>query len=177
MRIIGGKYRGKKLPVSSKLDLRPTTDFAKESLFNLVQNKIDLEGVSFVDLFSGTGNISFELMSRGADRGIMVDISLSSFKYREKVLRSFDFKNVRNLKSDVLKFLRNQDRQYDLIFADPPYNYPHHERIIEDVFQHQLLKADGLLIIEHPQEYTFEKMPHFIEHRRYGRVNFSFFKP
>lgn len=176
MRIVGGKYRGKKLPYSAKMDLRPTTDFAKESLFNLLNNKIDLEGISFLDLFSGTGNISYELISRGAGLGTCVDISAPSFKYRKGVIETMDFEELKSLKMDVFKFMRSSKRKFDLVFADPPYDLSQIPELPDLVFQHALLKADGLFVLEHPEDHTFGGHPHFSEHRRYGRVNFTFFK-
>ncbi|NNK80406.1 MAG: 16S rRNA (guanine(966)-N(2))-methyltransferase RsmD, partial [Flavobacteriales bacterium] len=153
MRIIGGKYRGKKLPVSNKLDLRPTTDFAKESLFNLLMNRKDIHDIHFLDIFSGTGNISYELISRGASSGRCVDISLASHKYREKLIAILDMKGeLRSIKSEGLKFLRRTTDSYDIIFADPPYNYEHIHEIPRIVFQRELLKANGLLILEHSED-------------------------
>jgi 16S rRNA (guanine(966)-N(2))-methyltransferase RsmD len=175
LRIIGGKYRGKKLPVSNKLDLRPTTDFAKESLFNLLLNRIALEGIHFLDIFAGTGNISYELMSRGALSGRCVDISVSSHKYRERLIENIGMPGLRSIRSEGLKFLKATTHKYDLIFADPPYDYEHIHKIPDLVFQRGLLKANGLLVLEHSEEHTFDEDPHFAEHRRYGRVNFTFF--
>jgi len=175
MRIISGKYRGKKLRPPQIPNLRPTTDYAKESLFNLLGNRIDLEDIRFLDLFAGTGNISFELMSRGAEGGLCVDISLASDKYRHRMIKEMGLKGLRSVKSEAFKFIRNCPEQFDLIFCDPPYDLKRLQDIPEAIFTSSLLKEDGLLVVEHPEEHTFGRTPHFQEHRRYGRVNFSFF--
>ena len=176
MRIIGGKYRGKKLPISTKLDLRPTTDFAKEGLFNVLNNLVDIEDARFLDLFAGTGNISYELISRGASGGMAVDISQGSHKYRERFKLEMSFDGLTNIRSEVLRFVRNHSSKFDLIFADPPYDFEKYDELVESVFQNQLLKADGVFVLEHPEEHTFEIVPQHIDSRKYGRVHFSFFK-
>ena len=175
MRIVGGIYKGRKLPVSSKLDLRPTTDFAKESLFNLLNTRKNLHAIEFLDLFSGSGGIAFELISRGAERGTCVDNTSSSYDYRDRIMNQLGIKGIRNLKADVFKFLPRCSTKFDLIFADPPYD---HERLVDLpdlIFDLDLLLEGGLFVLEHPEEHTFGKHPKFSEHRRYGRVNFSFF--
>jgi 16S rRNA (guanine(966)-N(2))-methyltransferase RsmD len=176
VRIIGGSRRGKVLPAFDKLNLRPTTDFAKESLFNILQHKTDLEDCYFLDLFAGTGSISYELMSRGAGGGILVDISNGSFRYRAKVLESLPWPSLKNRRADVFQFLRNCEETFDIIFADPPYDLSNLAEIPELIFQYELLKPGGLFILEHPESHTFGKAPHFLEHRKYGTVNFSFFQ-
>jgi len=137
---------------------------------------MDLEQIYFLDLFSGTGSISYELMSRGATKGQAVDIALASHKYRQRFIQQMEFDGLRSIQSEGLRFLRQTTTAYDLIFADPPYDFPKYENIVELVFQNELLKPQGILVLEHPEEHTFERRPYFVEHRRYGRVNFSFFK-
>lgn len=176
MRIIGGSRRGKVLPAFDKLNLRPITDFAKESLFNILQNKIDLDGCRFLDLFAGTGGISYELMSRGAEGGIMVDLSNGSFRYREKVLDSLPWPSLKNRRADVFQYIKNCEETFDLIFADPPYDMSNLVELPDLIFQYGLLKPAGLFILEHPESHTFGKAPYFLEHRKYGAVHFSFFQ-
>lgn len=175
MRIVGGKYKGRKLPVSSKLDLRPTTDFAKESLFNLLRSRKDLSDIQFLDLFSGTGNISFELLSRGAASGTCVDISGASKSYRQAIISQLNIETLQNVKADVFKFIPRCKGEFDLVFADPPYDMIQLAELPSLIFDNKLLVENGLLVLEHPEEHTFGQHPHFSEHRRYGRVNFSFF--
>lgn len=175
MRIVGGKYKGRKLPVSSKLVLRPTTDFAKESLFNLLLTRKELNDLEFLDLFSGTGSISFELMSRNAKGGTCVDVSSASQDYRNRIAEQLGIEGMRNIKSDVFKFINRCSSQFDLIFADPPFGLERLTDLPDLIFDHQLLRAGGVFVLEHPEEHTFGQHPKFTEHRRYGRVNFSFF--
>ena len=176
MRIIGGSRRGKVLPSFDKLDLRPTTDFAKESLFNILQHRIALDGIHFLDLFAGTGGISFEFMSRSAQSGVMVDISPGSQRYRVKILEQIGWDDLQSIRSDVFKFIKTCSGSFDIIFADPPFDLPELLEIPDLIFQHGLLKPDGRLILEHHERATFGKHPHFEEHRKYGAVNFTFFK-
>ena len=161
--------------MSTQLDLRPTTDFAKESLFNLLHTRKDLNDIEFLDLFSGTGSISFELMSRNAKEGTCVDLSSASQEYRNRIIDQLGIEGIRNMKSDVFKYLGRCSSQFDLIYADPPYG---HERLIDLpdlIFDHDLLREGGVFVLEHPEEHTFGQHPKFTEHRRYGRVNFTFF--
>ncbi len=175
MRIISGRFRGKKLRPPSNLTLRPTTDFAKESLFNLLQNKIELEGIHFLDLFAGTGNISYELISRGAGSGFCVDISLASHKFRQRMIKELDCRELKSIKTEAFRFVRNMDDRFDFIFADPPYDMEDLPKLPQAIFTSGLLKPDGLMVIEHPENHTFDDSEGFVEQRNYGRVNFSFF--
>lgn len=175
MRIIGGIHKGKKLPISNKLDLRPTTDRARESLINLLRNKIDFEDIRFLDLFSGTGAVSYELISLGAGAGVCVDISQTSHRYRSAMIEELGRPDLKNIKADVFKFCRRSQQSFDLVFADPPYAHPDLAKLPDLIFECGLLKADGLFVLEHPEEHTFGKHSHFDSHRKYGRVNFSFF--
>lgn len=175
MRIVGGKYKGRRLPVSSKLDLRPTTDFAKEALFNLLRSRKDITDTRFLELFSGTGSISFELLSRGAASGVCVDITAASHKYRAQIMSVLEIDSLQSIKSDVFRYLSRAAGQYDLIFADPPYDLERLPELPRLILDQGLLLPDGLLILEHPEEHSFGQDPNFVEHRKYGRVNFSFF--
>lgn len=175
MRIVGGKYKGRRLPVSSKLDLRPTTDFAKESLFNLLVTRKDLSEIRFLDLFSGTGNISFELLSRGASHGTCVDIVPATHAYRNRIMSELGIDELQSIKSDVFKYLSRCSSTFDLIFADPPYDFERLTDLPDIIFDTDLLSDDGIFILEHSEQHTFGQHPKFSEQRRYGRVNFTFF--
>jgi len=176
MRIIGGARRGKVLPRFDDPHLRPTTDFAKEALFNILQHRMVLEDIHFLDLFAGTGGISYEFMSRGAHSGVMVDLSISSQKYRVKILQGMGWDTLFSIRTDAFKYVKTCRDSFDLIFADPPFDLPDLDKIPDMIFQEELLKEDGIFVLEHPEKITFGKHPMFDEHRKYGAVNFSFFK-
>lgn len=173
MRIIGGIHKGKTINVKKGLDVRPTTDFAKEALFNILANKIDFENLEVLDLFSGTGNIAFEFASRGANVSC-VDKNYECTGFISFTARNLNL-NISVLKSDVFKFLKANSQKYDLIFADPPYDLENIPEIHQLIFQNNLLKEGAWLIIEHGPATKLNELPHFIEHRKYGNVNFSFF--
>ncbi|MGZ3930341.1 MAG: RsmD family RNA methyltransferase [Bacteroidia bacterium] len=173
MRIIGGQYRGKTIHPPKGLVLRPTTDFAKEALFNILNNKLDLENAAALDLFCGTGNISFELASRGATVK-SVDKNFACIRFISEAAKSMNMP-IAVTKSDVFKYLENENGTFDIIFADPPYDLENIEGIHARVMKRNLLKAGGWLIIEHGPKTDLSQCPHFREHRSYGHVNFSFF--
>ena len=175
MRIIGGKLRGLRFTPPSSLPVRPTTDMAKEALFNILNNQIDFDGLKVLDLFSGTGNISMEFASRGAEEVISVDSAISCIKYLKELAKQNKIDNITTFKADVFTFLKEETDSFDLIFADPPYDMPQIPQIAEHVFEKGLLKPDGLLIIEHPSTKKLDNHPNFIEQRKYGYSSFSFF--
>jgi len=177
MRIISGKYKGKRLVAPKKLPVRPTTDFAKEGLFNILNNKIQFDEVSLLDLFSGTGNISYEFASRGADEITSVDAHYGCVKYINQTSEELDF-SIKTVKSDVFKYLKTTPFTFDVIFADPPYaiKQSEFEDIIKKVFERKLLNPAGLLIIEHSKHTDLSKAAHFVDARRYGGSIFSFFE-
>ncbi|HEY0055968.1 MAG TPA: RsmD family RNA methyltransferase [Pedobacter sp.] len=177
MRIIGGKLKGLRFFPPSNLPVRPTTDMAKEALFNILNNVIDFDGLKVLDLFSGTGNISMEFASRGAIEVISVDNDIGCITYLKELAKQHRTDNITTFKADVFKFLKEEPESFDLIFADPPYDMPQIPQIAEHVFVKKLLKPDGLLIIEHPSTKKLDNHPNFVEQRKYGYSSFSFFNP
>lgn len=176
MRIIGGKYKGRAIKTPRDLPVRPTTDFAKEALFNILNNRMDLDGIRVLDLFSGTGNISLEFASRGAVSVEAIDKNSRCAAFLRSEAAKLDLP-VHTVKEDVFRFLGHGTSAYDLIFADPPYDLAGIEKIPELVFGKSLLKDGGILIVEHGPSTRLQELPHFTEHRKYGNVNFSFFGP
>lgn len=174
MRIIGGSLKGRTIKLPKDLQLRPTTDFAKEGLFNVLSNKIDFEEVSVLDLFSGTGHISLEFASRGCKNCIAVDKNFKCVGFLRAVSNELKL-NINATKSDVFEFLRSCNSKFDLIFADPPYDHEEIAVIHQLVFEKKLLNENGLLIIEHGPKTHLEELRGFDRQRKYGNVNFSFF--
>ena len=178
MRIIGGRLKGKTILPPQGYKARPTTDFAKENLFNvLCNNYIDFEeGVTALDLFAGTGSISIELVSRGCDRVISIEKDPQHLAFISQIMREVKTDKCFPMRADVFKYIERCHEQFDFIFADPPYALKDLESIPSRIFEKGLLKEDGLLVLEHGKDNHFEEDPHFIERRVYGSVNFSFFK-
>jgi 16S rRNA (guanine966-N2)-methyltransferase len=175
MRIINGTHQGKIIKVPKGLPVRPTTDFAKEALFNILNSKLYFEDVEFLDLFSGTGHISLEVASRGGKNITSVDNDFKCVSFLKAISKDFKF-NINTIKADVFDFLKASKLSYDLIFADPPYNLENIQHIHTLVFENKLLKENGVLIIEHGPKTTLQTLTHFTQHRKYGNVNFSFFE-
>ena len=176
MRIISGTHKGKVIFPDKNFRARPTTDFAKENLFNVLNNYIDIEEAVVLDLFSGTGSISYEFASRGAER-ISVELNYNHYSFIKKTIVQLGFKNINVFKTDVFiacKKLKGQS--FDIIFADPPYDLEKIMDIPAAIFDNELLAPDGLAIIEHPGTVDFSSAPFFSEHRQYGSVNFSIFR-
>lgn len=176
MRIISGKNKGKRLLAPASLPVRPTTDFAKESLFNILNNYFYFDQIKTLDLFAGTGNISFEFASRGCEQITAVDSHLGCVKFIEKISAELSF-NIHAVKSDVYAFLERNQAVYDVIFADPPYDFSADafEKIIHSVFEKKILSEDGFLIIEHSKHTELEHLPYFNFSKKYGGNIFSFF--
>jgi len=176
LRIVGGTYRGRKIEVSKGFDGRPTTDFAREALFNILANHFDFEEIRVLDLFSGTGSISFEFASRGCREIDLVDINSRSVRFIARVAAELQMQQIHPVRMDVFRFLSICKKQYHLIFADPPYDLINLEEIPDKVFQHQLLIDGGWFILEHSRTHHFHHHSLFHEERNYGSVHFSFFR-
>ena len=172
MRIIAGTHKGRKIDPKNNLNVRPTTDRAKEALFNIIESRYFFTEKNMLDLFSGTGNIAFEFASRGVDWVMAVDNNPNCVESIRSISKYFKL-NVNTVQSDGLKYAQNCQEQFNFIFADPPYNYKYHKELKEMIISRNLVKEDGLLIIEHDKETTFDDKN--VETRKYGTVHFSLF--
>lgn len=177
MRIIGGKYKGRRINPSSDFKARPTTDFAREGLFNILNNRVDFESVNVLDLFSGTGSISYEFASRGAPVVHLAEKDKGHISFIRKMVSEMDLTTVKPIHIDVKAYLRACKFKYDIVFADPPFELPWLNTIPDLVISAGILKDDGFFVLEHPKNSTFISHKYFVEHRNYGGVNFSFFRP
>ena len=177
MRIISGKNRGKRLIAPQKLPVRPTTDFAKEALFNILNNHYYFDEISVLDLFSGTGNISYEFASRGCQDITSVDGHSGCVQFIKKTAKELDFP-ITPLKMDVYEYLKREHRAYDIIFADPPYDFSIEQlaEIVELCFEKSLVAEEGMLIIEHSKHTDLSELPRFSYDKKYGGSVFSFFE-
>lgn len=175
MRIIRGRYQRRQIIAPGNLPVRPTTDMAKESLFNILENYMDFENVTALDLFAGTGNISYELVSRDCPKVTAVDQDFGCVKFIRETALKLDMKELVPVRSDVFRFLANHPMKYDLIFADPPYDCQRYDELVSLVFDNNLLTNEGLFVLEHDKYVHFEEHPHFMDQRHYGKVNFTFF--
>ena len=178
MRIITGIYKGRHFDVPHTFKARPTTDFAKENLFNVLQGYIDLEDSTALDLFSGTGSITLELLSRGCREVVSVekDRDHSNFIRQcvEKLNIAAEGQTHRLIRGDVFKYMKSCKQQFDFIFADPPYSMDGIDTIPQMALP--LLQPEGLLVVEHGKQNDFSQLPQFLDHRQYGSVNFSIFR-
>ena len=176
MRIIGGKYKGRRINPPAGFKARPTTDFAREALLNILTNRLDFEKVTILDLFSGTGSMSYEFASRGAAEVHLVEKDSVHVNGIRKIIREFGFENIRPIHIDVKAYLRTCRTKYDMVFADPPYDLSWLKEIPDMVLNSGVMKQGAFFILEHPRNMSFSDHPGFFEHRHYGGVNFSFFK-
>lgn len=176
MRIITGKYKGRHFDVPRSFKARPTTDFAKENIFNVMNGYIDFEDCTALDLFAGTGSISLELLSREAKTVVSVEMDRDHANFIRQCLKKIDDENCMLIKGDVFRFLKSCKQKFDFIFADPPYALPNLPTIPDLIFEHDLLAEDGVFVFEHGKDNDFSSHPRFKEHRSYGSVNFSIFK-
>ncbi len=175
MRIITGIYKGRHFDIPRTFKARPTTDFAKENIFNVLMQYVDFDGATALDLFSGTGSISLELVSRGCQQVVSVELDRDHHRFIQQCLQKLNCKVCIPIRGDVFRFLKSCHQQFDFIFADPPYALQELPQIPEIVFEKQLLKPEGIFVFEHGKDYDFSLHPHFLEHRSYGSVNFSLF--
>ncbi len=176
MRIIGGKYKGRLFHPGKKFSARPTTDIAREGLFNILENRYDFSSKKILDLFAGTGSISYEFLSRGCEHATLVELNFSHYKFIREVVKTLKIENVQVFRADVFKFMKKANGCFNIIFADPPFDLPDFNTIPNAVFKTGLLHNEGVFILEHPKEYDFSAHPNFSEIRKYGKVNFSFFE-
>ncbi len=175
MRIIGGKFKGRIIKPVSGLTARPTTDYARESLFNILNNRVDFEATSVLDLFSGTGSIGFEFSSRGALTVHLVEKDFKHIAGIKRTINDIGLTNIKPIHIDVKAYLKVCRFKYDIVFADPPYDLRWLKSIPDLVIESGILKDDGVFILEHPRSMNFKTHEKFFEHRNYGSVNFSFF--
>jgi len=177
MRIISGKHKSKRLNAPKSLPVRPTTDMAKEALFNILNNLYYLNDVTVLDLFSGTGNISYEFGSRGTENITAVDAHFGCIKYINATSKELDL-TINTLKSDVFKYLEKTTAKFDIIFADPPYDFEImlFEKIVDLIFEKKLLNEEGTLIVEHSKHTDLSSHKHFNYSKKYGGNMFSFFE-
>lgn len=175
MRIIAGSLRGRRLNPPQNLPVRPTTDMARESLFNILNNYVDYEECSVMDLFAGTGAVSFEFVSRGVREVTSIDINAQCTDYVKAECVRMGVRNMHVVRADVFDLLKRANRKFDIVFADPPYALEGLATLPDMVFERQVLTEDGIFVLEHPRDYSFEEHPHFWQHRNYGKVNFTFF--
>lgn len=176
MRVITGIYKGRRFDVPHSFKARPTTDFAKENIFNVLNAYIDFEGASALDLFSGTGSISLELVSRGCSQVISVEGDRNHHAFIVSCLKKLDTDVCIPLRGDVFRFIKSCHSHFDFIFADPPYALENLKDIPSIIFAKDILKPEGIFVLEHGKDEDFSADPHFVEHRAYGSVNFSIFK-
>jgi len=175
MRIVSGTLKGRKILPPKGLPVRPTTDMAKEALFNVLNNRVDFEDIRVLDLFSGTGNISLEFASRGVNNLVAVDQNYKCCAFLSQMVETFKLPGIQVIRDSVFKFIERTHEPFDLIFADPPYDLAELAEIPNRILKTSILKADGLLILEHPSYQKFSGHPSFIETRKYGQSSFSFF--
>lgn len=175
MRIITGQYKGRHFDIPRSFKARPTTDFAKENIFNVLNAYIDFEDAMALDLFSGTGSISLELLSRGCKNVVSVEADRDHYAFIKQCLAKLGTDRCITIRGDVFRFLKTCHQQFDFIFADPPYALKQLKEIPDIVLSGNLLTDDGIFVFEHGKDYDFSSHPHFVEHRSYGSVNFSLF--
>ena len=193
MRIITGKYKGRHFDIPRSFKARPTTDFAKENIFNVLTGYMGFEGATALDLFSGTGSITLELLSRGCTHVISIEADRDHHRFIMQCLQKLKDTSVDSgqwtvdrydhnchclpIRGDVFRFVKSCKQQFDLIFADPPYALKELPTIPSLIFENNLLKPEGVFVFEHGKDHDFRDHPNFVEHRSYGSVNFSIFRP
>lgn len=179
MRIISGKFRSKVIVPPSNFKARPTTDMAKESLFNVVSNMMgdDVEQLRVLDLFGGTGSISYEFASRGCKNITTIELNYNHYAFIKKTVADLKIADcVQVIRGDAFKFIDRCTQQFDIVFADPPYDLPRLPEVPQAVIDHNLVAPGGIMIMEHSAANDFSQLPQFVNHKHYGSVNFSFFQ-
>lgn len=176
MRIITGQYKGRHFDIPRSFKARPTTDFAKENLFNVLTGYTDFDGATALDLFAGTGSISLELLSRGCEQVVSVEADRDHAAFIRQCMKAIATDRNILIRGDVFRFLKSCHQQFDIIFADPPYALERLPEIPSLVFEAGLLKPDGIFVFEHGKTNDFSSDPHFADHRTYGSVNFTLFR-
>ncbi len=176
MRIISGKYGRRRFQVPTNITARPTTDMARENIFNVLENFVDFDGLTALDLFAGTGAVSFEFLSRGCATVTCVEKASTQYNFINKVKKELADSNIFPIKGDVFKFIATCKQQFDLIFADPPYDLPNFAEVPKKILQSSMLKQGTIVIVEHSKAHNFASLPGFVQQRVYGKVNFSIFK-
>ena len=175
MRIVSGIYKGRRFNPSGLKYTRPTTDFAREGLFNILNSQLEFDELKALDLFSGSGAVAFEFVSRGAAQVISVERDVSCVKFIYQVKEELNMENFDIIKADVLKYIKKTSLKFDIIFADPPYDFAGHDIVIETVLEKQLISENGMLIVEHDKHNDFSAHEKFSSQRKFGNVHFSFF--
>lgn len=175
MRIISGTHKGRVIIPPRNLRARPTTDYAKEGLFNVLDNMIGFEGIDVLDLFAGTGSISYEFASRGAHSVTSVEINQVHYNFIRRTIEQFGFANMRVIKANVFLYLRNCTGAFDIVFSDAPYDLDRAAEVIDMILSGGLLKNDGIFVFEHSDKTDFSGHVNFLQHKDYGSVRFSFF--
>lgn len=176
MRIIRGKYGRRRFDVPTNITARPTTDFARENIFNVLENITDIEGKHILDLFAGTGAISIEFLSRGAASVTAVEKAATQYNFIKKVAAQLGETNLNLIRGDALRFLATASRPYDIVFADPPYDMPGFAAIPAAILNSGAVAPGTIVIVEHNRTHDFSSLPGFMDHRTYGSVNFSIFQ-
>ncbi|WP_290377438.1 16S rRNA (guanine(966)-N(2))-methyltransferase RsmD [Muribaculum intestinale] len=176
MRIIRGEYGRRRFDVPSNISARPTTDFARENIFNVLENLTDLEDADCLDLFAGTGAISFEFLSRECRHVTAVEKASTQWRFISQVAQRLNVDNFTLIRGDVFRFVATCTGKFDIIFADPPYDLPRFGEIPSLILSSKMLREGTIFVIEHSRNYDFSNLPHFLEHRVYGSVNFSIFR-
>jgi 16S rRNA (guanine966-N2)-methyltransferase len=176
MRIVGGEHSGRKINPPAKMPYtRPTTDIAKEGLFNILQHRIDIEGLRTLDLFGGTGSISYELASRGATELTIVEKDASMYEFIKKIKNDLKLEQLKTVRMDVFKFIGQCTEKFDFIFAGPPYSLATIDDLPRLIFERTLLNPGGMFVLEHTPRNDYKRFPHYTMERNYGTTIFSFF--
>jgi len=176
MRIITGIYKGRHFEIPRTFKARPTTDFAKENIFNVLRGYLDFDGIAALDLFSGTGSISLEMLSRGCGQVVSVEADRDHARFIRQCIAKIGAENHTLIQGDVFRFVKSCHQQFDFIFADPPYQLETLADLPELVLSTGILAPDGIFCLEHGKNYDFSSHSRFLEHRTYGSVNFSLFR-